>query len=127
MFTTNMLKGSDCNNNVYIKTNKSTFSEKHQKRRLVVYAEGKFFLRGCLKQETEGEFMADEETVKLISADGHQFVVDRKAALVSGTIKSMLSGPGMSPWDFKKPLYPPRIYPFTCCAQVHSRSRHWEK
>jgi len=36
----------------------------------------------------------DEETVKLISADGHQFVVDRKAALVSGTIKSMLSGPG---------------------------------
>ncbi len=35
-------------------------------------------------------------TVKLISADGHEFVVDRKAAMVSGTIKSMLSGPGMS-------------------------------
>jgi transcription elongation factor B subunit 1 len=41
--------------------------------------------------------MADDgelDTVKLISADGHEFVVDRKAAMVSGTIKSMLSGPG---------------------------------
>eukprot|EP01089_Gocevia_fonbrunei_P014539 TRINITY_DN399_c0_g1_i1.p1 TRINITY_DN399_c0_g1~~TRINITY_DN399_c0_g1_i1.p1 ORF type:complete len:104 (-),score=23.77 TRINITY_DN399_c0_g1_i1:118-429(-) len=34
------------------------------------------------------------ETVKLISAEGHEFIVDRKAAMVSGTIKSMLSGPG---------------------------------
>jgi len=34
------------------------------------------------------------DTVKLISAEGHEFFVDRKAALVSGTIKSMLSGPG---------------------------------
>jgi len=32
--------------------------------------------------------------VKLISADGHEFIVDRKCAMVSGTIKSMLSGPG---------------------------------
>lgn len=35
------------------------------------------------------------DTVKLISAEGHEFIVDRKAALVSGTIKSMLSGPGL--------------------------------
>eukprot|EP01090_Pellita_catalonica_P001830 TRINITY_DN1155_c0_g1_i1.p1 TRINITY_DN1155_c0_g1~~TRINITY_DN1155_c0_g1_i1.p1 ORF type:complete len:102 (+),score=16.02 TRINITY_DN1155_c0_g1_i1:78-383(+) len=34
------------------------------------------------------------DNVKLISADGHEFIVDRKAAMVSGTIKSMLSGPG---------------------------------
>jgi len=34
------------------------------------------------------------DTVKLISAEGHEFIVDRKAAMVSGTIKSMLSGPG---------------------------------
>jgi len=34
------------------------------------------------------------DTVKLISSDGHQFIIDRRAALVSGTIKSMLSGPG---------------------------------
>lgn len=47
--------------------------------------------------------MADDKkddvsgTVKLISADGHEFVVDRKAAMVSGTIRSMLSGPGEFP------------------------------
>jgi transcription elongation factor B subunit 1 len=34
------------------------------------------------------------ETVKLVSAEGHEFIVDKKAAMVSGTIKSMLSGPG---------------------------------
>ncbi len=34
------------------------------------------------------------DTVKLISAEGHEFIVDRRAAMVSGTIKSMLSGPG---------------------------------
>jgi len=34
------------------------------------------------------------DTIKLISSDGHQFVVDRKCAMISGTIKSMLSGPG---------------------------------
>jgi len=37
---------------------------------------------------------ADVDTVKLISAEGHEFIIDRKAAMVSGTIKSMLSGPG---------------------------------
>eukprot|EP00276_Gloeochaete_wittrockiana_P013903 CAMPEP_0184331810 /NCGR_PEP_ID=MMETSP1089-20130417/1096_1 /TAXON_ID=38269 ORGANISM="Gloeochaete wittrockiana, Strain SAG46.84" /NCGR_SAMPLE_ID=MMETSP1089 /ASSEMBLY_ACC=CAM_ASM_000445 /LENGTH=105 /DNA_ID=CAMNT_0026654919 /DNA_START=20 /DNA_END=334 /DNA_ORIENTATION=+ len=36
----------------------------------------------------------DLDMVKLISADGHTFFVDTKAAMVSGTIKSMLSGPG---------------------------------
>eukprot|EP00026_Physarum_polycephalum_P014589 Phypoly_transcript_15122.p1 GENE.Phypoly_transcript_15122~~Phypoly_transcript_15122.p1 ORF type:complete len:101 (+),score=12.06 Phypoly_transcript_15122:114-416(+) len=43
----------------------------------------------------EGE-EGSAETVKFISADGHEFVVDRKCALVSGTIKSMLSGPGFA-------------------------------
>jgi len=38
--------------------------------------------------------MAELDTVKLISSDGHTFICDRKCALVSGTIKSMLSGPG---------------------------------
>eukprot|EP01135_Chromosphaera_perkinsii_P007112 Nk52_evm1s698 gene=Nk52_evmTU1s698 len=32
--------------------------------------------------------------VKLISSDGHEFIVNRNCAMVSGTIKSMLSGPG---------------------------------
>lgn len=51
--------------------------------------------------------MADDKkddvsgTVKLISADGHEFVIDRKAAMVSGTIRSMLSGPGKrAPFGF---------------------------
>lgn len=37
----------------------------------------------------------EEETVKLVSAEGHEFIIDKNAAMVSGTIKSMLSGPGM--------------------------------
>ncbi len=34
------------------------------------------------------------ETVKLISSDMFEFVIDRKCAMASGTIKSMLSSPG---------------------------------
>ena len=36
----------------------------------------------------------DEQTsiVKLISAEGHEFYVDKRCAMVSGTIKLMLSG-----------------------------------
>jgi hypothetical protein len=33
------------------------------------------------------------ETVRLISADGHEFIVDKRAALISGTIRAMLGGP----------------------------------
>ncbi len=53
--------------------------------------------------------MADEatsplaETVKLISADGFEFVIDRKCAMASGTIKNMLSSPGM--YTFVRDLY----------------------
>mmetsp|Transcript_23493 Transcript_23493/g.58814 ORF Transcript_23493/g.58814 Transcript_23493/m.58814 type:complete len:104 (-) Transcript_23493:9-320(-) len=36
----------------------------------------------------------DFEIVRLVSSDGHEFVVEKKIAMVSGTIKSMLSGPG---------------------------------
>ena len=32
--------------------------------------------------------------VKLISSDGHEFIIKREHALTSGTIKAMLSGPG---------------------------------
>ena len=34
------------------------------------------------------------DPVKLIASDGSEIIIDRKAAMVSGTIKSMLSGPG---------------------------------
>jgi hypothetical protein len=36
----------------------------------------------------------DLQTVKLISSDHFEFVIDRKCALASGTIKNMLSSPG---------------------------------
>ncbi|NWS39507.1 ELOC protein, partial [Probosciger aterrimus] len=39
----------------------------------------------------------DAMYVKLISSDGHEFIVKREHALTSGTIKAMLSGPG-SKW-----------------------------
>ncbi|KAM9618020.1 elongin-C-like [Trichechus inunguis] len=32
--------------------------------------------------------------VKLISSDGHEFIVKREHTLTSGTMKAMLSGPG---------------------------------
>lgn len=35
-----------------------------------------------------------EDTVKLISAEGFEFVIDRKAAMVSNTIRNMLTSPG---------------------------------
>ena len=36
----------------------------------------------------------DAMYVKLISYDGHEFIIKREYALTSGTIKAMLSGPG---------------------------------
>ncbi|KAJ3259103.1 hypothetical protein HK103_002990 [Boothiomyces macroporosus] len=40
--------------------------------------------------------MSSEEqlTVKLISSDMFEFIIDRKCALASGTIKNLLSSPG---------------------------------
>lgn len=32
--------------------------------------------------------------VKLVSSEGHEFIVKREHALISGTIKAMLDGPG---------------------------------
>jgi transcription elongation factor B subunit 1 len=37
------------------------------------------------------------EMIKLVSAEGDEFWVDKRAAMVSGTIKSMLTGPGECP------------------------------
>ena len=33
--------------------------------------------------------------VKLIASDGHEFIIKRDHALTSGTIKALLSGPGI--------------------------------
>jgi len=38
--------------------------------------------------------MRKEDTVKLISAEGFEFVIDRKAAMVSNTIRNMLNSTG---------------------------------
>ena len=38
----------------------------------------------------------DAMYVKLISSDGHEFIIKRDHALTSGTIKAMLSGPGIT-------------------------------
>lgn len=38
--------------------------------------------------------MRKEDTVKLISAEGFEFVIDRKAALVSNTLRNMLTSTG---------------------------------
>ncbi|CAK9871265.1 unnamed protein product [Sphagnum jensenii] len=35
-----------------------------------------------------------EDTVRLISAEGHEFVIEREAALVSNTLKNMLTSTG---------------------------------
>lgn len=40
--------------------------------------------------------MKKEETVKLISAEGFEFIVDKQAAMVSQTIRNMLTSPGFS-------------------------------
>lgn len=40
---------------------------------------------------------ADKKPVKLISAEGFEFVVDHDAACVSNTIKNMLSSQGTPP------------------------------
>jgi len=41
----------------------------------------------------EGE---DSLYVKIISSDGHEFIIERKYALISGTMRAMLDGPGQS-------------------------------
>ncbi|WCJ20447.1 Elongin-C [Euphorbia peplus] len=38
--------------------------------------------------------MRKEDTVKLISAEGFEFVIDKEAAMVSQTIRNMLTSPG---------------------------------
>ncbi|KAI9144982.1 hypothetical protein BKA69DRAFT_1052380 [Paraphysoderma sedebokerense] len=44
---------------------------------------------------TDSAQQPQKETVKLISSDGFEFIIDRKCAMGSGTIKNMLSGPGV--------------------------------
>nr|AEE62223.1 unknown [Dendroctonus ponderosae] len=60
----------------------------------------KKFKMGDIKEEKSQERIyggcegPEAMYVKLISSDGHEFIVKREHALTSGTIKAMLSGPG---------------------------------
>ena len=38
--------------------------------------------------------MASKDTIKLVSKEGFEFIIDRKAACISNTIKQMLSSEG---------------------------------
>jgi len=49
--------------------------------------------------------MKKEDTVKLISAEGFEFVVDKEAAMVSQTIHNMLTSPGSLLSYIKLPLF----------------------
>ena len=46
-----------------------------------------------LKMATKPK-LEEVQIVKLISSDKFEFIIDRKCALASGTIKNMLSSPG---------------------------------
>lgn len=48
-------------------------------------------------REREGGEMRKDETVKLISAEGFEFVIAKEAAMVSHTIRNMLTSPGDVP------------------------------
>ncbi len=68
-----------------------------------------------------------KETVKLISADGFEFLIDYKAACVSATVKNMLSSQGAArvcgnshvPVSARCGSLAPRFTPsFLCCTVV---------
>jgi hypothetical protein len=55
-----------------------------------------------MKKKCEGENMtvSKSETVKLVSAEGFEFIIDRKAATVSNTLRNMLSSSGLCLFSF---------------------------
>ena len=60
---------------------------------VVVCFQFHFFEKGEKKKKKERmDEPHQSNMIKLISAEGHEFIVNRKCAMVSGTIKAMLSG-----------------------------------
>ncbi len=47
-----------------------------------------------LDDETEREFDPNKEMVRLISKEGHEFIASRECCMASGTIRTLLTGPG---------------------------------
>ena len=52
---------------------------------------------GSLVMAQSASNVVPMEPVTLIASDGSVIILDRRAAMVSGTIKSMLAGPGALP------------------------------
>lgn len=47
------------------------------------------------KENVYGDCLGSKaEYIKLISSDDHEFILKREAALMSGTIRAMMTGPG---------------------------------
>ena len=46
------------------------------------------------EQVNEGIEEQEVEYVTLMSSDNHEYIIEKKYVLVSGTIRAMLSGPG---------------------------------
>ncbi|XP_024389586.1 uncharacterized protein [Physcomitrium patens] len=50
---------------------------------------------GTVRMSLDGEKMLSKsQTIKLVSAEGFEFIIDRKAAVVSNTLRNMLSSSG---------------------------------
>lgn len=48
------------------------------------------------KNESHGDCEGpDSMYIKLVASDGHEFIIKREVAILSETIKAMLTGPGM--------------------------------
>ena len=61
----------------------------------VILSSGSIMADSDGKGEAGGVEGPDAMYVKLIASDGHEFFIKREHALTSGTIKAMLSGPGV--------------------------------
>uniref|UniRef100_T1JKP0 Elongin-C n=1 Tax=Strigamia maritima TaxID=126957 RepID=T1JKP0_STRMM len=85
-------------------TNKSNcFSSKYCKKRQDIVQPIGILTKNNIMDNVENEKVAvggcegpDSMYVKLISSDGHEFIIKRKHAMLSGTIKAMLSRQGES-------------------------------
>ena len=56
------------------------------------------------KEEDHAEDGEMVGVVKLISAEGFEFVIDKKAAMVSNTLRNMLTSPGILLIPFSHPF-----------------------
>lgn len=65
-----------------------------------------------------------KSTVKLVSAEGFEFIIDYKAACVSNTIRNMLSSQGLWQGSGRHESVPQTHYTH---AQVHLRRRSLAK